>query len=173
MSRSGCHANRSGATRVSAPLSVDEVMAEIRGRVRERLQAELARAHPDSPLLDDVVFGEAEVLLRRALDHRRRLVLPALLMPDDDWELETGLRFVSHRPRVGRVLVFLKRRLLLPLMRWLYEFSADNFVRQIQINETLMASIETLVVELVVLRREVEQLRREVRTAGARPDATQ
>jgi len=173
VSRSGCHANRSGATRVSAHLSVDEVMAEVRGRVRERLQAELARAHPDSPLLDDDIFGEAEALFRRALDHRRRLVLPALLMPDDDWELATGLRFGSHRPLVGPLLVFLKRRVLLPLTRWLYEFSADNFVRQVRINETLMASIETLVVELVMLRRDVDRLRRAVRSAGTGPDADQ
>lgn len=143
---------------MSTPLSVDEVMAEVRSRVRERLQAELARVHPESPLLSDEIFDQAEAIFRRALDHRRRLVLPALLMPDDDWELATGLRFRSHRPLVGPALVFLKRRLLLPLMRWLYEFSADNFVRQVRINETLMASIETLVVEVVILRREVDAL---------------
>jgi hypothetical protein len=46
-------------------------------------------------------------------------------------------------------VLFLKRRVLLPLTRWLFEYSRDNFERQARVNETLMASIETLVVEVV------------------------
>lgn len=134
-------------------------MAEVRGRVRARLQAELARADPDSPLLADDVFVEAEGIFRRALDRRRRLVLPALLLADDDWELATSLRLTSHRRLAGRAILAVKRRLLLPLTRWLYEFSRDNFVRQVRVNETLMASIETLVVEVVLLRRELARLK--------------
>jgi hypothetical protein len=55
-----------------------------------------------------------------------------------------------------RLVLFLKRRVLLPLTRWLFEYSRDNFERQARVNATLMASIETLVVEVVQLRRELQ-----------------
>lgn len=144
---------------VSTDLSVDAVMADVRARVRARLREELARTDPASPLLAGQIFDEAEAVYRKALDRRRLLMMPTLLLDEDEWELETSLRFTSHRRRSGRLVLFAKRRLLLPLTRWLYEFSRDNFERQARVNETLMATIETLVVELVTLRREVEALR--------------
>jgi hypothetical protein len=148
---------------VSADLSVDAVMNEVRAAVRVRLREELARTDPGSPLLAESVFDEAEAVYRKALERRRLLMMPALLLDEDEWELNTSLRFTSHRQLSGRLVIFAKRRLLLPLTRWLYEFSRDNFERQARVNETLMATIETLVVELVTLRREVDELR------GARP----
>lgn len=138
---------------MDTPLPVDEVMAEVRARVRARMRAELARTAPESPLLDESVFAETEALLRRALDHRRHLVLPALLVGDEEWELATSLRWTSHRPRTGALILWVKRRVLLPLTRWLYEYSRENFERQARINDTLMAAVETLAVETVLLRR--------------------
>lgn len=140
-------------------LSVDAVMNEVRATVRARLREELARTDPASPLLTAQVFDEAEAVYRKALERRRLLMMPALLLDEDEWELDTSLRFASHRRLLGRLVVLAKRRVLLPLTRWLYEFSRDNFARQARVNDTLMATIETLVVEIVTLRREVEQLR--------------
>jgi hypothetical protein len=134
-------------------------MDEVRATVRARLREELARTDPASPLLVEHVFDEAEAVYRKALERRRLLMMPALLLDEDEWELETSLRFSSHRRLSGRLVIFAKRRLLLPLTRWLYEFSRDNFERQARVNETLMATIETLVVEVVTLRREVDELR--------------
>ncbi len=144
---------------VHRDLSVDAVMNEVRATVRARLREELARTDPESPLLTARVFDEAEAVYRKALERRRLLMMPALLLDEDEWELDTSLRFASHRRLFGRLVVFAKRRVLLPLTRWLYEFSRDNFARQARVNDTLMATIETLVVEIVILRREVEQLR--------------
>lgn len=140
-------------------LSVDAVMNEVRATVRARLREELARTDPASPLLTAQVFDEAEAVYRKALERRRLLMMPALLLDEDEWELDTSLRFASHRRLLGRLVVLAKRRVLLPLTRWLYEFSRDNFARQARVNDTLMATMETLVVEIVTLRREVEQLR--------------
>jgi hypothetical protein len=54
---------------------------------------------------------------------------------------------------VGPLLIFLKRRLLLPLTRWLYEYSLENFRRQQKLNTVLLACIEELAIENAKLRR--------------------
>jgi hypothetical protein len=93
------------------------------------------------------------------LARRRLLMMPSLLLDETEWELATHLKFTSHRPVTGQFVLFVKRRIVLPLTRWLYEYSRDNFERQTRVNDTLMATVETLVVEVLTLRREVEQLR--------------
>ena len=105
------------------------------------------------------MFDEADAIFRRALDGRQHLVVPTMLLDEDDWELSTRLDFSSHRSVTGPVVVFLKRRVLLPLTRWLFEYSRDNFARQARVNATLMACVETLVVEVVQLRRELDAAR--------------
>ena len=139
------------------PVSTDEVMREISARVSQRLRRRLAELQADSPLVSPEVFNETEALLRRAAEARRPPLLPALVV-DDDWQLRTSLRLQSHR-WYGRLVVGAKERLLLPLTRWLFEFSRDNFVRQQRVNDMLASCVETLAVEIVLLRGEVERLR--------------
>jgi hypothetical protein len=152
---------------VDDQLSVDDVMAEVRARVRERVRADIQRSAPGSPLADASVFDEAEAIFRRALEARRHLAVPTLLLDEDEWELATSLRFSSHRRTTGRAVISFKRRVLLPLTRWLFEYSRDNFERQARVNATLMACVETLVVEVVRLRREMR-----VRDAAGPPAGT-
>lgn len=143
---------------MTQPVSVDEAMNDVRAQVRARLRGEIARLDPGSPLVDPALFDEAEAILHKALERRRRLITPALMLDDSDWALETTLRFTSHRQRTGGVILFVKRRLLLPLMRWLYDYNRENFVRQNQVNDTLMGAVEALVIEVATLRREVDAL---------------
>jgi hypothetical protein len=151
--------------------SVDAVMEEVRSHVRARLRAEMARTDPESPLLTPALFDEAEAIFRKALARRRLLMMPSLLLDENEWDLATSLRFASHRPLAGRVVLFAKRKLVLPLTRWLYEFSRDNFERQTRVNDTLMATIETLVVEVLTLRRDLERLRAAQPAPPHAPDA--
>lgn len=148
------------------PVSTDEVMREISARVSRRLRRRLAELQADSPLVSPEIFNETEALLRRAAEARRPPLLPALVV-DDDWHLRTSLRLQSHR-WYGRLVVGAKQRVMLPLTRWLFEFSRDNFVRQQRVNDMLAGCVETLAVEVVLLRREVEQLR----TGGDTPAQT-
>jgi hypothetical protein len=53
---------------------------------------------------------------------------------------------------LGGALIAVKRRVLLPLMRWLYEYSLENFRRQRRINTMLFACIEELAIENARLR---------------------
>ncbi len=77
-------------------------------------------------------------MLRRAVERSERAVLlPELLPDDEEWRLDTTVRFSSHRPVIGPAIVFVKRRLLLPIMRWLVDYNRDNFRRQQRVNRLL------------------------------------
>ena len=65
----------------------------------------------------------------------------------------------SHRV-LGPITLLVKRRLLLPLTRWLLEYARENFRRQQQVNRILFACIEELAAENARLRSELEQRRR-------------
>jgi hypothetical protein len=98
-------------------------------------------------------------VLRRAVESRNldASLIPALLEDEEDSRLQTHLRFSSHRPLAGPVIVFVKRRILLPVTRWLYEYSLENFRRQQQINRVLFACLEELAIENARLERLVKE----------------
>lgn len=136
-------------------VSVENLMRQIESDVlRARRQQVLARGHADE-YRDLAIFGEVDSLLRRAVEDRDHelLLLPHFLSSDADWQLSLRLRYASHRPVVGPLLLALKRRVLMPLTRWLYEFSLENFRRQRRINSVLFACIEELAIENARLRQ--------------------
>lgn len=136
---------------------VDRLMHAIEETTRaERRQRLLARGGA-SDYRDPELFAAVERVLRRAIEERDPdvLLLPELLGDEDDWVLQRHLRFSSHRPLLGPIIVFAKRRLLLPLTRWLYEYSLENFRRQQRINRLLFACLEELAMENARLSRMV------------------
>lgn len=140
------------------PVSVDDLTSEVMARVRRRLLGSRVDAGggTDAPPSEEI--DAALALMLQALERRHRPLLAPLAFDDEDWTLQTSLRLRSHRPRVGALLVGVKRRVLLPVLRWLYDYSRENFVRQKLVNASLMACVETLMVEVVRLRREVDAL---------------
>ena len=84
-------------------------------------------------------------------------LLPELVDGDVDWRLQTHLNLTTHRPAAtGRLILFAKKKLLLPLTRWLFEYSQENFRRQDRLNRILFACIEELALENARLRRSIE-----------------
>lgn len=143
-------------------------MAELQGRVRERLRDHLLRHGASRAFEDPALFAEVERLLRSATDGSdvNALVLPELLGDPDTWRLETAMRYQSHRATgAASVIVFVKRRLLMPVFRWLFEYSRDNFERQRRVNQVLFACVQELAVETARLR--AEALRRDAAAARA------
>lgn len=143
-------------------------MAELQGRVRERLRDHLLRHGASRAFEDPALFAEVERLLRSATDASdgNALVLPELLGDPDTWRLETAMRYESHRATgAASVIVFVKRRLLMPVFRWLFEYSRDNFERQRRVNQVLFACVQELAVETARLR--AEALRRDAAAARA------
>ena len=73
--------------------------------------------------------------------------------------LPTSRRYQSHRAKgPASLLIFLKRNVLMPVFRWLYEYSRDNFERQRRTNQVLFACVQELALETAILRREIRRL---------------
>jgi hypothetical protein len=138
-------------------IRVDAVMGEIERDVRARLRRHLLKRGGAADYEDAELFEAVRAVLARAVDERNldATLLPELLDGDVEWRLQTHLTIASHRPALGRFILFAKRRLLLPLTRWLFEYSQDNFRRQEHVNRVLFACIEELALENARLRREM------------------
>lgn len=144
-----------------SPLRVTTVMGDIEGDVRERLRRHVVKRGGASEYEDEAVFEYVRAVLARAADDRNldALLLPELLDGDMEWELQTRLDLSTHRPGlVGGTILWAKRRILLPLTRWLFEYSQDNFRRQHHLNRVLFACIEELAIDNARLRREASAL---------------
>lgn len=145
-----------------ARLSADAVMTEVRARVRAELRARLVAHGAADDFADERVFADVDALLRRAVAHDTRdtLLLPDLLA--DEWRPELSLRLAGHRDGAAAALIlFVKRRVLLPLTRWLFEYALENFRRQDRVNVALMACVQSLAAEHARLRLRVASLEAE------------
>ena len=132
-------------------------MSGLQERIRERLRLELLQKGGSGAFVDPEVFTHVEKLLQSAINgsDQRLLLLPELLGEPDTWRLDTPLRFESHRQKgQAGVILFIKRRLILPLVRWLFEYSHDNFERQRRVNLVLFACVQELAIETARLRQE-------------------
>ena len=139
--------------RNASAVSVERLMHEIEDELRgERRERALARGGP-ADYRDPEIFAAVEGVLRRAVESRDldASLIPALLEDEEDSRLQTHLRFSSHRPVTGPLIVFIKRRILLPVMRWLYEY------RQEQVNRILFACLEELAIENARLQQLVKE----------------
>ena len=136
-------------------------MSDLQAQVRERIRQHLLRHGASNAFEDPVLFTEVEGVLRAAIDSAspRALLLPELLGDPETWRLQTAMRYQSHRGRVGELIIFVKRRVLMPIFRWLFEYSRDNFERQRRVNQVLFACVQELAVETARLR--AEALRRD------------
>ena len=146
------------ATSQSPAVPVDTVMAELQDRVRARLREELLQ-HGASPALEDpAVFAIVERLLREAAGRTstRALLLPEFLGDPATWRLEPALTYQSHRGALAAsVIRGVKQRVLMPALRWLFEYSHDNFVRQQRVNHVLFACVQELAIQNAELRRDL------------------
>ena len=138
--------------------STDQVMAELQGRVRERVRAELVRHGASAALEDPALFADIDTILRAAIERSQpaALLLPELLGDPSTWRLDTAIKYQTHRGAAGAPIVFVKQRLLMPLLRWFYEFNRDNFERQRRINQVLFACVQELAIELAKQKRELQ-----------------
>jgi hypothetical protein len=140
---------------------VDAVMDELHGRVRERLRARILASGGSALFEDPALFAEVEKVLAAAASTPEiaPLILPELLGDPDRWRMTTAMRYQSHRASfAASVVIFIKRRLMMPVLRWLYEYSRDNFERQRRVNHVLFACVQELAIETAYLRREVRRL---------------
>jgi hypothetical protein len=138
-------------------ISVERVMREIEDDLRRERRTRLVAKGAPAEYRDAEVFAAVEQVLRRAVEARNHdaVLLPELFADDQELTLQKHLQLSSHRPIVGPAILFFKRRVLLPLTRWLYEYSLENFKRQERVNRILFACVEELAIENARLRRTV------------------
>jgi hypothetical protein len=140
-------------------IRVEPLMREIEDSVRDALRRRLLARGGAPEYQDPEVFRSVDRLLRRAADRPDdHALFPEFLGPESEWRLQTHLRFHSHRALTAPLVLFVKRRILLPLSRWLYEYTVENFERQERVNRMLVACIEELAIENARLRRDIERL---------------
>jgi len=140
-------------------LRVQAVMGDLERDVRERLRRHLLKKGGAAEYEEQAVFDAVHRLFTRVVDSRDldATLLSELVDGDVDWRLQTHLNLITHRPApAGRLILFAKKKLLLPLTRWLFEYSQENFRRQDYLNRILFACIEELAIENARLRGEVE-----------------
>jgi hypothetical protein len=136
-------------------------MAELHERVRGRLRERLLKHGASREFEDPALFDEVERILQVATStsHSAALLLPELLGDRETWRLQTAMRYQSHRGSgVASIFIFVKRRVLMPMLRWLFEYSRDNFERQRRVNDVLFACVQELAIENARLRRDVQAL---------------
>lgn len=141
-------------------VKVDAVMAELQEQIRARLRDELVLHGASPALAEPAVFADVEQVLRRATRTAdgRSLLLPELLGDPSGWRLEPAMKIGSHRgPLTASVIRGIKQRLIMPAMRWLFEYTHDNLARQKKVNDVLFACVQELAIQNAVLRRDMEQ----------------
>ncbi len=139
-------------------VDVSRVMADIRMRASAELRQRAFDRGNTPEFSDAELFDIVEQVLRKALDEadRKVLLLPEMIGGDKDLTVEPSARLTSHRPVVGPLIVFAKKRLLQPLTAWLYEYTMDNFRRQARINAVMYSTIQALAIETARLRLELD-----------------
>ena len=144
------------AETIRVPPLMKRIEEDVQSAVRRRLVK-----HGMPAYADEQVFARARAMLEHAAAGRdlNVLLLPELLGDEVEWSLVPNLTLSSHRSSIGKVILLVKRHILLPLTRWLFEYSQDNFRRQERLNRILLASAEELAVENARLRADLDALR--------------
>ncbi|HEY9463396.1 MAG TPA: hypothetical protein VIR54_09925 [Vicinamibacterales bacterium] len=146
---------------MATDVSVDAVMAELHERVRGRLRERLLSHGASREFDDPAFFADVERILQSAMStaDTQTLLLPELLGDRNTWRLQTAMRYQSHRSSgVASLFIFVKQRVLMPMLRWLFEYSRDNFERQRRVNDVVFACVQELAVENARLRRDLKEL---------------
>ena len=142
-------------------VSTESVMREVRDRVRADLHARMIAQGAGDDFDSRAVFDAVDDLFAQALAHQdhRALLLPAHF--DEPWKPALSVDFPGHRNRLAAGAIrFAKSRLVLPVVRWLFEYAQDNFRRQHRVNVALMATVQTLAADHARLKARLADLER-------------
>jgi hypothetical protein len=161
---------------LAGEVSVDAVMAELRKDVRRRLRERLVLHGASTAFMDPALFAEVERLLQSAANTSdpNASLLPEFLGEPETWRLQTSMQYQSHRTSgIASVLIFVKRQVLMPVLRWLFEYSRNNFERQRHVNQVLFVCIQELAIENARLRRDLRSLAGGGTPQPERPEASE
>lgn len=142
-------------------VSTEAVMDEVRARVRAELYARMVHKGSGDDFDSRAVFDAVDELITRALAHDdvNGQIIAARVAPP--WQPSLSLDVASHRAGMaGRTIELAKSRLVMPVVRFLFEHVSENFRRQQRLNLALMACLQTLAADHVRLEARVAALER-------------
>jgi hypothetical protein len=143
------------------PVSTEAVMDEVRDQVRAELYARLVGHGAGDAFTSREVFDDVDQLFTAALAHEKTRTLLLAARIDPPWEPRLSLTLTSHRPGLaGRSIEFAKSRVVLPVVRWLFEYANVNFRRQQKVNIALMAVLQAVAADHARLKARVAALER-------------
>jgi hypothetical protein len=143
-------------------VSTEAVMDEVRERVRALLHARLVAQGAADDFDSRSVFDEVDRLFEQALAHEHPRALLIAARQPEPWRPALSLDFAGHRRGLaGTAIRFAKQRLVLPVVRWLYEYARENFRRQDQVNVALMACLQALAADQARLKARLAELERQ------------
>ena len=152
---------------------VDRLMREIEDDVRRARRKRLLARGGAAEYRDPAIYEAVDVVLRRALEARDHdaLLLPDFLSSEPDWQLTTHLRFSSHRPVIGPMLIFVKRRIAAADHPLAVRIQPRELPAAAGLNTMLFACIEELAIENAKLqgqagRKGRRRLRQPTRRSG-------
>lgn len=133
---------------------------EIMSYLRERIARRQASGRDDrDEIRSETAVWLAEVMSR---DRSAESVLRHQLDTAGEWRLQLHPNFTTHRGRLGRILVWVKRRLLYPPLRWIVEVVEVNAWRQDRMNASTLNLLEEMALEIGRLRAKVDRLSGEI-----------
>ena len=103
----------------------------------------------------DPAAAAREQLAAVLADGRRTGRPQSVLGPEERWRLRLHPRYRSHRSGIGPFIVWCKRNLVRPFIRWHLEFTEDNARTQAYVNESLVLLVEHLAERVVALEQEL------------------
>lgn len=134
---------------------VDEIMARLRDRIETRRRG--------GALYEDEIRSEASLWLSEILVERDEgeTALQQQLDSLGEWRPMLHPNFSTHRGPIGRFGVWVKRRILLPPLRWLLEPVEANAWRQDRLNVRLLRLAEEMAREIGRLKSRLARLEKE------------
>ena len=151
-------------------------MAELHTDVRRRPPERLLPHGASTSFMDPALFAEVERLLQTAANtgDPSGVLLPEFLGDPETWRLQTSMQYRSHRASaMASAVIFVKRQVIMPVVRWLFEYSRDNFERQRRVNQVLFVCVQELAIENARLRRDVRALVEGATPLQERPEVSE
>lgn len=134
-------------------VNVAEIMAKIRENINKKRESGL--------LTDDDIEELAQIKLEKIakatdLDDE---ILKEFHRTHPQWNIQVHHRITTHRKLIGKLFVWVKSHIILPLIRFFVEFTEENFRRQNWLNFYYAHIIHNLVYEVTRMEIEMQKLR--------------
>jgi len=131
---------------------VDDIMGYLQKRIDDRRRSGILY---DDEIRTELGFWLTEVLAGRPSGES---TLQHYLSMTGEWRLQLHPSLSTHRGLIGRIFLWIKKRILYPPLRWIIEQNEMNAARQDHLNLSLLNILEETILENGRLKARVARL---------------